>query len=253
MASSCTVGNRIKQNTVMRDVCCKLMEKEHRDRETITIQNCLDTEKTNIAKCVASNGANVKRIVISNGQGRRVQLIGWGDDTFVLEKYDVKQVVLIERVKCRFVPSGSRYNAGNVPFELTINKNSNPNFMGEFEELEEISPVLTKATFTTIRNLKNPVYIEGYIKNNFAELKMKGKKNGVGSITDGIRKLEIHILNYSEHDFQKGSFIGVTGNFKPRDNAPPYLQIADIKAIELKDEKKKESLFFLLNGYKYVE
>jgi len=60
--------------------------------------------------------------------------------------------------------------------------------------------------------------LEGYVKSNFASVyNNKLNKNiGCGSLTDGIYKLEIHIINFKEDDFyvediRKGDKIEVVG------------------------------------------
>lgn len=56
--------------------------------------------------------------------------------------------------------------------------------------------------------------LEGYIKSNFGSIyNSLNKKIGCGSITDGKFKLEVHIINYdeSEYDFKKGDKIKMIG------------------------------------------
>jgi len=62
------------------------------------------------------------------------------------------------------------------------------------------------------------IVLEGYVKSNFASIyNNKLNKNiGCGSLTDGIYKLEIHIINFKEddlfiEDIKKGDKIEVVG------------------------------------------
>lgn len=49
----------------------------------------------------------------------------------------------------------------------------------------------------------NTLVVDGYIKSNFAEI-FNNKLNkiiGIESITDGLYKLEVHILNFSDEKY----------------------------------------------------
>jgi len=60
--------------------------------------------------------------------------------------------------------------------------------------------------------------LEGYVKSNFASIHNNklNKVIGCGSLTDGIYKLEVHIVNFNDDDYlaqniRKGDKIEVTG------------------------------------------
>jgi len=68
------------------------------------------------------------------------------------------------------------------------------------------------------------IVLERYVKSNFASIyNNKLNKNiGCGSLTDGIYKLEIHIINFNEDDFyvediRKGDKIEVVGKISNTD------------------------------------
>ncbi|KAJ8677608.1 hypothetical protein QAD02_013395 [Eretmocerus hayati] len=207
-------------------------------------------------KTLAKNGVYVERIVVSNAQGRTVQLIAWANNTRILEKFETGEVLLVERVYSSPAKPNSLYNGGNVKFELIVNDKCNINILGTFNE-QLIVPTSTTVDFDNIMNVQGPIKIGGYIKNSFRELKMKNRSIGIGSITNGVKKLEVHINKFFDQDdeskYQKGQYVEVTGSSQLRDNfAPPYIKAESVSDVRVDESKTRESLQFLLDGYHYV-
>ncbi|KAJ8666473.1 hypothetical protein QAD02_008135 [Eretmocerus hayati] len=208
---------------------------------------------TTYPKTLAKNGIYVKRIIINNAQGRTVQLIALANNTRILSKFEAGEAFLcIERVYSNPAKPNSLYNGGNVRFELVVNEKCNINILGTFDE-KLAEGVSTTVDFDTITNVIGPIKIGGYIKSSFRELKMKNRNLGMGSITNGMKKMEIHINRFnSENDesmYQKGQYVQVTGNLQRRESAPPYIRVETVSDIQLDETKNKESLRFSLAGY----
>ncbi|KAL0128623.1 hypothetical protein PUN28_003776 [Cardiocondyla obscurior] len=136
-------------------------------------------------KIVGSNQQfKIFKFYISNGMGRRI--------------------IHLDGVQAR-VPKIAAFNNGNVPFELLIRSNSIITNLGKYEPTTNFieNPITIK--FTEIFNTTQRISLDGYIKTNFAEIHdpKLNKKIGCGAITDGMYKLEVHILEFSKIEYIK--------------------------------------------------
>ncbi|KAL0114824.1 hypothetical protein PUN28_011869 [Cardiocondyla obscurior] len=157
-------------------------------------------------KIVGSNQQfKIFKFYISNGMGRRVQVVCWNDEIEkISEKILPNCIIHLDGVQAR-VPKIAAFNNGNVPFELLIRSNSIITNLGKYEPTTNFieNPITIK--FTEIFNTTQRISLDGYIKTNFAEIHdpKLNKKIGCGAITDGMYKLEVHILEFSKIEYIK--------------------------------------------------
>ncbi|KAL0098957.1 hypothetical protein PUN28_020900 [Cardiocondyla obscurior] len=164
-------------------------------------------------KIVGSNQQfKIFKFYISNGMGRRVQVI-----------------IHLDGVQAR-VPKIAAFNNGNVPFELLIRSNSIITNLGKYEPTTNFieNPITIK--FTEIFNTTQRISLDGYIKTNFAEIHdpKLNKKIGCGAITDGMYKLEVHILEFSKIEYiklniNKGNKVQIIGLIQSSGKKKLYL------------------------------
>ncbi|XP_029167408.1 uncharacterized protein LOC114945156 [Nylanderia fulva] len=102
------------------------------------------------------------------------------------------EIIHLDGVQAR-TPKISRYNNGNVPYELQIQSNTTIFNFGKYnmERTNLIEPELVE--FCDVMNTSSRVALEDYIKSNFGPIYKTNlnKKIGCGSITDGYFKLEL--------------------------------------------------------------
>ncbi|KAL0128620.1 hypothetical protein PUN28_003774 [Cardiocondyla obscurior] len=128
------------------------------------------------------------------------------------------------------------FNLENTNFELLIRKNTQVNYLGNFEPTKNFTdnPIMVK--INEIFYTSQRIIIDCFIKTNFNEI-MNTKMNkivGYGSITDGTFKLEVRILNFSNDEYlkkkiNKGDHINIIGISQATD--PVHLLVNDINDI----------------------
>ncbi|XP_036139526.1 uncharacterized protein LOC118644643 [Monomorium pharaonis] len=134
----------------------------------------------------------------------------------------------------------SQFNNGNVSFELQIQNNTLVSNLGKFQIMSSNNTKPNRVQLSDVLNTTKLVKLEGYVKSNFASIHNSklNKTIGCGSITDGVYKLEVHIIDFNEDNYhkeliQKGNKIELTGIIQNTDL--PYLMVNttnDIKKIE---------------------
>lgn len=75
-----------------------------------------------------------KKIVVNNGDGRRVQVIAWGQLTTKLNDIDKDGTVVHITSVVASAPKDAKFNSGNVAYELLIKSNSRVNILGMFQD-----------------------------------------------------------------------------------------------------------------------
>ncbi|XP_029171953.1 uncharacterized protein LOC114941216 isoform X1 [Nylanderia fulva] len=182
----------------------------------------------------------VFKFYINNGEGRRVQVVVWNDDITPVEPHvKLNHIIHLDGVQAR-TPKISRYNNGNVPYELQIQSNTTISNLGKYnmERTNLIEPELVE--FCDVMNTSSRVALEGYIKSNFGPIYKTNlnKKIGCGSITDGYFKLEVHIINFDENDYElmKGDKIKVIGEMQYAID-PSYFSVQSLKDIKKLEER----------------
>ena len=82
----------------------------------------------------------------------------------------------------------------------------------------------------------------------------KYQRIGIGSITDGTKKIEIHITTFYDNDtrFSKGQTIDVVGEYVSRYEGSPYLNVNTIGRMSLVPIKK-QSFKFITDGCHCIE
>ncbi|XP_043463976.1 uncharacterized protein LOC122499593 [Leptopilina heterotoma] len=106
---------------------------------------------------------------------------------------------------------------------------------------------------------KNPNYnleMEGYIKTNFRRLKYEYQSQivnyGIGSITDGEFKIDVRIYNFpeTEHNFEKGDPVSVTGFIKSYKDVLPYIAVNEMDNIKIIEGKERMPWEKTILGFK---
>ncbi|XP_070171020.1 uncharacterized protein [Polyergus mexicanus] len=140
------------------------------------------------------------KFYLNNNNGKTVQVVVWNED---IDHVDV-DIIHLDGVQAR-TPKITNFNNGDVSYELLIRNNTVVTNLGKFEPICTLNdkPVLTK--LREILNTSGRVILEEFVKTNFTETHNNklNKFISCGSITDGIYKLEVHIINFSYDDFLK--------------------------------------------------
>ncbi|XP_036144312.1 uncharacterized protein LOC118646119 [Monomorium pharaonis] len=183
----------------------------------------------------------VFKFFLNNGNGKRIQVITWNDDIDRVEPHiKSNYIIYLDGVQAR-PPKAIQFNNGNVPYELQIRSNTIISNLGKYKLINLLNKVEAEhVQLSDVLNTTTRVIIEGYIKTNFGKV-YNNKLNkiiGCGSITDGEYKLEVHIMNFNENDynyldFKKGSKIKIIGTIQTVD--PPYFIVQSVKDISLID------------------
>ncbi|XP_011858676.1 PREDICTED: uncharacterized protein LOC105556203 isoform X2 [Vollenhovia emeryi] len=176
------------------------------------------------------------KFYLNNGNGRKIQVVAWNeviDD--IIHHILPNFIIHLDGVQAR-LPKMTNFNNGNVRFELLIRNNTRISNLGSYQmNLMETTPI--SVNLSDILNVSGCIVMEAYIKTNFDEIHHNklNKLIGIGSVTDGTYKLEVHIISFSYDDYfalgiSKGDKVQVTGVMELAN--PPYLLINDVKGIK---------------------
>ncbi|KAM0735786.1 hypothetical protein ACS0PU_009747 [Formica fusca] len=118
----------------------------------------------------------------------------------------------------------AQFNNGNMPYELLIKSNTIVSNLGIFEPISSLDSIPEPVELCEVLNTTKRIILKGYVKTNFLTTNNKlNKIIGYGSITDGIYKLEVHIMDFTDDDYfvydiKKGDHIEVTGIMQTEGN-----------------------------------
>ncbi|XP_071581147.1 uncharacterized protein [Temnothorax nylanderi] len=193
------------------------------------------------------------KFFLNNGSNKRVQVVAWNENIEIVEEYiQANNIIHLDGVQAR-QPKNSRFNTGNIPFELQVQSNTICSTLGKHLCGFSSNTKPEKVKLSDVLNTSNRITLEGYIKTNFNNIHNSklNKVIGCGSLTDGIYKLEIHIVNFDDNDYfemdiHKGDKVEVTGIIS--NTNPQYLIVNTVQ--DLCKIEGHMSLPILLKGIK---
>lgn len=210
---------------------------------------------TNMSSNADSARVQFKKIIVNNGDGRKIQVVGWGEQKTKLLPIDQDGLVVHLTSLTSSIPKDQKYNAGNVPFELLIKPNSKIHILGTFgakgiPELT-INNIEIKDVFKFV---DQKVAVCGFIKSPLKLYQSKDFSFYVGSITDGKMKLEIRSTALDVNKCPlKGQYIKIVGKITKYLNNVPYLSFAGVENIqELTCDGENLTMSQIIGAYEYV-
>lgn len=165
------------------------------------------------------------------------------------------QVVHVKQVMSKEIKN-QNYNCGNVSFELILQSNSKVTILGHFEDAKDIDLVTKPIALCKVpENINQKVCVSAYVKTELGKFSTKDSSFTIGSITDGMKKVEVRcniVSRLFDNLIPKGSAVMVTGRVIKYVDNPPYIQISsrnDYMPTELNKKLDMKELFSVFECY----
>jgi hypothetical protein len=149
------------------------------------------------------------------------------------------QIIHVDGAKAK-ITKVCGFNNGTLPYELIILPNTVVNNLGIYNLKIKIDAIQPKEVeFLDVPEYLNScVLIHGFVKTPFNTSSNNFKTYGYGSVTDGIYKLEVQIVNYDHKNYyKKGQQIQMKGYVKIA-NDIFYLEVESMSDIKLSKDNK---------------
>lgn len=193
----------------------------------------------------ATNNCLVAKAILNNNEGTQLQVVAWGPDNISrLKAYsDSGTLLIIDGGLTRDLSNYTKFNEVNVNWELRITSNTILTPCGKLEPESQKNEIFLRP-IEKLASFNGECMIEGHLLNPIRLLISKDKKYGLGSIVDGIRKLELKIINFNAEDgfYKQGQKIRVRGSIHRRWNpmtkqkSPAYFEIESEEHL-IRDEE----------------
>lgn len=237
-AQKVTVPNKNNKSEIINFASDEMLETIQVEDSTVEIVGFVDEidGPKNVGK---EEMYTLLKFLLNNNSRHRIQVVAWNEEVERVKHHlQPNRIIHIDGAKAK-IPKVSDFNHGTLPFELIIRSNTIINSLGEFNIKDNIQikhvPIIELIDIPDYLN--QYIFVQGFIKTNFNALSNNQKTFGYGSITNGVHKLQIQIMNYEQTtSFEKGEQVQVKGIVKVT-NDIFFLNVENISDIKLLNEK----------------